>query len=458
VTVQAGSQNRVGLNWRKILPQTLVGRTLLVLVSALLVTQGGGLLMFWLAHQEMATKLDNRQTAERIASIVQLIEQAPEDDRGRLARGLDRPGLKVGWGKSPILPPGAKSVVDTPLQEELLRRLPGRVLHAGVRTPLPIPENGPQAGPGFGRSGPPTLQAAITLEDGTWLNFVIPFASDERLWQPQIYWPLALGLVLVALLSVLAVRHAVKPLTILTRAADRLGRDVLAPPVQISGPREVMAAATAFNRMQGRLRRFIEDRTQMIAAISHDLRTPITRLKLRAEFVEDDEQRDKILADLDEMESMISSTLAFARDDSARETRTMTDLVGMLIELCDQFEASYDGPDELIMVIGANGIKRAFGNLIENACKYGGTARVILSQAEDMAEILIEDDGPGIPVIELEKVFAPFYRLENSRNRETGGTGLGLAVARSAVRANGGDITLSNRPKGGLNARVSLPL
>ncbi len=458
MTGQAVAKPSAGVKWRSLLPKTLVGRTLLVLVSALVVTQGVGLLMFWLAHREMATKLDNNQTAERIASIVQLIEQAPEEDRQRLARGLDRPGLKVGWGKAPILPPGAKSIIDTPLQEELLRRLPGRVLHAGVRTPLPIPDNGPQAGPGFGRPGPPTLLAAITLEDGTWLNFVIPFPSDEKLWQPQIYWPLGLGLVLVVLLSVLAVRHAVRPLTILTKAADRLGRDVLAPPVQISGPREVMAAATAFNRMQGRLRRFIEDRTQMIAAISHDLRTPITRLKLRAEFVEDDEQREKILADLDEMEAMISSTLAFARDDSAREAKTMTDLVGMLIELCDQFEAAYDGPDELTMVIGANGIKRAFANLIDNACKYGGTAKVTLSEVGDMAEILIEDDGPGIPVIELEKVFAPFYRLESSRNRETGGTGLGLAVARSAVRANGGDIVLSNRPKGGLSALVTLPL
>jgi len=445
-------------SWRRLVPQTLIGRTLLVLLSALLLTQMAGVLLFWLAHQELATKLDNAQTAERIASIVQLIEQAPEDDRGRLARGLDRPGLKIGWGKAPILPPGAKQVVDTPLQDELTRRLPGRILHAGVRAPTPISENGPQAGSGFGRPGPPQMQAAVTLEDGTWLNFVIPFPPDEKLWRPQVYWPLGAGLLVVLLLSVLAVRYAVRPLTILTKAADRLGRDVLAPPVQISGPKEVIAAATAFNRMQARLRRFIEDRTQMMAAISHDLRTPITRLKLRAEFVEDDEQRQKILADLDEMEAMISSTLAFARDDSAREPKSSTDLVGILIDLCDQFEASYDGPEELRITIGANGIKRAFANLIENACKYGGTARVALKLNDDMVDVSIEDDGPGIPVSELEKVFAPFYRLESSRNRETGGTGLGLAVARSAVRANGGDIVLSNRPKGGLTALVTLPV
>jgi signal transduction histidine kinase len=446
------------LTWKRLLPQTLVGRTLLVLVSALVLTQLAGVLMFWLAHEQMAAKLDNTQTAERIASIVQLIEQAPEEDRGRLARGLDRPGLKVGWGKAPILPPGAKAVFDTPLQDELVRRLPGRVLHAGFRPPQPIPESGPQAGPGFGRPGPPQLLAAVTLEDGTWLNFVIPFISDDKLWRPQVYWPVGIGLVVVVILSILAVRYAVRPLSILTKAADRLGRDVLAPPVLISGPKEVEQAATAFNRMQARLRRFVEDRTQMMAAISHDLRTPITRLKLRAEFIEDDEQRQKILADLDEMEAMISSTLAFARDDAAREAKAQTDIVGILIDLCDQFEASYDGPDELTMTLGANGIKRAFANLIENACKYGGGARVTLRVKDDMAEIAIEDDGPGVPVSELEKVFAPFYRLETSRNRETGGTGLGLAVARSAIRANGGDIALSNRTRGGLTALVTLPL
>ncbi len=444
--------------WKRLLPQTLVGRTLLVLLTALIVTQGAGVVLFLVAHRELAVQLDSRQSAERIASIVQVIEQTPTDDRGRLAHGLDRPGLKIGWGKAPILAPGIKYTVDTQLENELSRRLPGRVLHAGLRTPPPQVD-GPQQGAGFGgRNGAATVQVAVTLEDGTWLNFVIPLPPDEHLWRPHPYWPLGIGLLVVVVLCVVLVRHAVRPLTVLTKAADRLGRDVLAPPVEIRGPREVMDAANAFNRMQGRIRRFIEDRTQMIAAISHDLRTPITRLKLRAEFIEDDEQRLKILADLDEMEAMISSTLAFARDDSARETKVMVDLVGLLVDLCDQFRVAFDGPDELEMSLGANGIKRAFANLIENACKYGGGARVALKIAGDMAEINIEDDGPGIPISELEKVFAPFYRVESSRNRETGGTGLGLAVARSAVRANGGDITLANRQAGGLTVTVTLPL
>ncbi len=443
--------------WRRLLPQTLVGRTLLVLLTALVITQGAGIVLFLVVHKEQAALLDSRQTAERIASIVQLIEQTPSDERGRLARGLDRPGLKIGWGKAPILAPGAKYLVDSQLEIELSRRLPGRVLHAGLRTPSPNQDSGPQQGAGFGNRGAPTVQAAITLEDGTWLNFVIPL-PDDHLWRPHPYWPLGVGLVVVVVLCVVLVRHAVRPLNVLAKAADRLGRDVLAPPVEIRGPREVMTAANAFNRMQARLRRFIEDRTQMIAAISHDLRTPITRLKLRAEFIEDDEQRLKILADLDEMEAMISSTLAFARDDSARETKVPVDLVGVLVDLCDQFSVSFDGPDELEMTLGTNGVKRAFANLIENACKYGGGGRVALRIDGDMVAVTIEDDGPGIPVAELENVFAPFYRVESSRNRETGGTGLGLAVARSAIRGNGGDVTLANRTGGGLTVTVTLPL
>lgn len=447
------------MTWlRRLMPQTLVGRTLLVLVGALVVTQGAGFVLFFVAHQELAAQLDNRQTAERVASIVQVIEQTPADDRGRLARSMDRPGLRIGWGMVPILPPGGKYVVDTKLENELATRLPGRVFHAGLRAPPPPDGAGPQQGAGFGNRGGPTIGVAVTLEDGTWLNFVIPLPNEDHLWRPRAYWPLGIGLIVVVILCVLLVRHAVRPLDILAKAADRLGRDVLAPPVEIRGPKEVQAAGIAFNRMQARIRRFIEDRTQMIAAISHDLRTPITRLKLRAEFVEDEEQRLKILADLDEMEAMISSTLAFARDDSARETKVAVDLVGMLVDLCDQFGTALDGPDQLEMILGANGVKRAFANLIENACKYGGGARVMVKCDGDNVVVTIDDDGPGIPVAELENVFAPFYRVESSRNRETGGTGLGLAVARSAIRANGGDVVLANRPAGGLTVTVTLPL
>ena len=215
--------------------------------------------------------------------------------------------------------------------------------------------------------------------------------------------------------------------------------------------------------MQKRLRSFIEDRTQMLAAISHDLRTPITRMRLRAEFVEDEEQRDKMLRDLDEMEAMIAATLSFARDDATREERVQIDLADLLQSLCDQaadgggLTADYTGPRRLAMFGAPMALKRAFSNLIDNALKYGHAAHVALDAGEGEVVIAIADDGPGIPDNQLDKVFAAFYRVESSRSRETGGVGLGLAVVRSILRGHGGDIELANRPEGGLRATVTLP-
>ena len=235
-----------------------------------------------------------------------------------------------------------------------------------------------------------------------------------------------------------------------------------APALDERGPREVHRAARAFNDMQTRLRSFIDDRTRMLAAISHDLRTPITRMRLRAEFVEDDEQRRKMLADLGEMEAMIAATLSFAREDAAGEAQVPLDLADLLQSLCDAavdagHAASYSGARRFPFNGAPTGLKRAFGNLLDNAIKYGGVARVTLKPSEESVTVTVEDDGPGIPPEELEKVFTAFYRVEGSRSRETGGVGLGLAVVRTIVHAHGGEVALENRREGGLRAVVTLP-
>jgi signal transduction histidine kinase len=214
--------------------------------------------------------------------------------------------------------------------------------------------------------------------------------------------------------------------------------------------------------MQTRIKRFIQDRTQMLAAISHDLRTPITRMKLRAEFVDDDEQRTKMLKDLDEMEAMIASTLSFARDDAANEAVQTVDVGSLLSTLVDDqrqagCDAGYDGPVHLMVSARRMSLKRALTNLIDNAVKYGKRARVALRRGPADIEIDVDDDGSGIPAPEMERVFSPFYRLESSRSRETGGTGLGLTITRNAIRSMGGDVQLINRVGGGLRARVTLP-
>jgi signal transduction histidine kinase len=443
-------------------PDTLVGRTLLVLLVGLLLSQVAGVALYSVNRLELANTLDSRHVADRIAGVVHLVEQTPEGERSRVIHAMDLPGLRIGWGQSPLIveSDGEADPGSEVIAKNLLQRLAGHEIYVTVRErPPPAPIEGPEPGVGLAHAHhPPTALATVRLDDGSWLNFVVPLPPPgEPLWRPRFFAPLGLGLLVVMLLSVLAVRRSAKPLAVLAAAAQRLGRDVAAPPVPVEGPREVREAAQAFNEMQTRLRRFVEDRTQMIAAISHDLRTPITRLKLRAEFVEDDEQRAKMLVDLDEMEAMIASTLTFARDDASREKRRELDLAALLQDLCVEFDATYEGPEDLAVTGGPIGLKRAFTNLLDNARKYAGAARVILVGGADQITVGIEDDGPGIPPAELERVFQPFHRVETSRNRDTGGTGLGLAVARSAVRAQGGDIHLSNRATGGLKATVTLP-
>jgi len=263
----------------------------------------------------------------------------------------------------------------------------------------------------------------------------------------------------------------IAPVRTLSLAAEALGRNVDAPPLPEDGPSEVRRAAVAFNTMASRIRRFVTDRTLMLTAIGHDLRTPITRLKLRAEFIDDDELRDKFLADLDEMESMVAATLAFGRDSASREPVVAIELEALLQTILDESVESRPDMVECVALVSERpvtirarslALKRALSNLVINALKYGGGARVAMSAPmpgqgeEQMVVVTVDDDGPGLPHEEIERMFEPFVRAESSRNRETGGTGLGLSIARTILRGQGGDVVLRNRPEGGLRAVVTL--
>ena len=254
-----------------------------------------------------------------------------------------------------------------------------------------------------------------------------------------------------------------RPITRLAAAAERLGIDGDVSMLQETGAPEMRAAARAFNAMQLRLRRLIDDRTQMLAAISHDLKTPITRLRLRAEFIEEPGLQEKMLADLAEMEAIVASTLAFARSDARSEGSEAVDLADMLQSLAEARADSgalvgYEGPAHLTIKARPVALRRALSNLIDNAIKYGSSAHIALRLDDRQAVVEIDDQGPGIADEQMELVFRPYYRLEGSRSRETGGVGLGLSIARAVIRAEGGEIVLTNRPEGGLRARVTLPL
>jgi signal transduction histidine kinase len=300
----------------------------------------------------------------------------------------------------------------------------------------------------------------VQLGDGRWLNafFAKPFSSS---WSSQTYLSLGITALALSLIAVLTARRIARSLRQLAQAAEHLGRGEQLAPVPETGPQDVRRTAEAFNRMQTRLRRFVEDRTRMLAAIGHDLRTPLTSLRLRAEFVTDEETREKLLGTIEEMQAMTEATLVFAREEATGEPTRTVDLAALLESLCADladlgWSVSFAEAEPMAYRCRADALRRALRNLIENAVRYGGQARVALGASADGIEITIDDDGPGIPPQDLERVFQPFVRLELSRNRSTGGVGLGLAIARGIIRAHGGDILLANRPHG-LRALLRLP-
>jgi signal transduction histidine kinase len=275
---------------------------------------------------------------------------------------------------------------------------------------------------------------------------------------------LALQLVLLAVLTGIAVRQATRPLKALAGAADALGPAQASAPLAEDGPREVAQAAAAFNAMQRRIRSHLDERMQILAAVSHDLQTPITRLRLRAEMLDDAVLRDKLMADLAQMQSLVEEGISYARSAQAvREAAQPVDLVALLDSItCDYTDAgkpvSLRASGPVMLATRPMALRRLLGNLVDNALKFAGATEIELHAGESGVAIDVLDRGPGIPPAELQAVLQPFYRLENSRSRETGGTGLGLAIAHELAQALGGRLTLAPREGGGLQARLDLPL
>ncbi len=397
--------------------------------------------------------------AVRVAAIVRIVERTPERELNEIVRATSGRGFIVRVVKAPLSGEtpleGAWRSWHRPLAGALTDRLPNHT----VRMRHLQPE---QAHERWGRRRP-VLELAVSAGPSRW---VLVALGRDAFEPPTTLRLVAIGgavLAVVLIVAVAAARVFAAPVRRLAHAADRLGQDLDAPPLrEDSGPSELRAAARAFNRMQARLRSFIADRTRMLAAISHDLRTSLTRLRLRMELIEDEEVRAKATRDLEEMQAMLEATLAFARDDAKGEPRVALDVAGLAQTACDAFAdaghvTSYAGPEHLRLQGRPTALRRLLDNLIDNAVKYGGGAEVTLRAAGDTVEIDVADRGPGIPAGEKEKVFEAFYRIDASRSRETGGTGLGLAVARSIARAHGGDVTLHDREGGGLVATLRLP-
>lgn len=487
---------------RRLLPDSIVGRTVLVLVVGLLLSHAIALSLYSGNRLETLIAIAGREASERLAAAAEAARAATTRDDMRAARLLGGPNVRLAWSEKPLVTVESDTVLSRIVRDRLSRRLGAGVdvrvaVSGGQAFSGPVPGEGPMGQMGemgrmpmgpmrgwsegrfawrahetmHGAPGRVAVWISVGFADpggaeSRWLNLFMPLEAGESLWAPRFGFSFLVLTVLALGLTVWAVRRATAPLKTFAAAARGLGADAGAdrgaPPLPLDGPREVREAATAFNDMQARIRRFVEDRTRMIAAISHDLRTPITRLRLRAELMEDGAAKDKMLADLDEMEAMVSATLAFARDEADRPASAPFDIAGLLKELVADgiahgLKGGYTGPDARVVPGDALALKRAFANILDNAWRYGGAARVRLEDKGSEVEATVDDDGPGIPDAERENVFRPFYRIEGSRSRETGGTGLGLALVRSAILAHGGTIRLITRPEGGLSVRIVLP-
>ena len=306
------------------------------------------------------------------------------------------------------------------------------------------------------------FKLAIEKPDGRWTTVQPGDRVTLAPWQQRLVIWFAISSVALLPLAYFFSRSLVRPMASFGEAAERFGRDPNAPPIEVKGSSEIVKAASAFNQMQDRLRRYVEDRTSMVGAIAHDLRTPLTRLRFRVEQAPEEVQA-KMNNDIDQMEAMIAATLAFVRDAAADPQRTRLELSSLLESIVDDMadtgaDVRVETSEKVVIDADSLALRRLLTNLLDNAVKYGSRARATLSVTDRMAEIDIDDDGPGVPRQELNRVFDPFYRREPSRSRQTGGIGLGLSVARSIARAHGGDVTLENRQDGGLTAKVTLPV
>ncbi len=432
---------------------------------------------------ELLSQASGMQSAQRIADIARYLDSLDIKERRAIVQVLSAPPLTISLDRAPL----AAGVNDAEqgargaLFGAMLRRFLGDRLQV-VATAVEPSAMASETGMNYGFKGSKmhgewpaakaamhaavqtgnTFVAQVRLGDGTLVTFDSRPPAQTEGWPYRLLLSLAVLLVAVIAVSLVAVRWATRPLNAFADAADELGRNINRPPMEEKGPLEVARAARAFNTMQARLAGYIRDRTRVLAAMSHDLKTPVTRLRLRSELLEDPQLRAKFTKDLDEMESMVGATLDFLRGLENREPVKPVDVMALLESLqSDARETGgtveIEGATAKPYPGGPQALKRCLGNLIENAVKYGRSARVLIDDNDARLEIRIRDQGPGLPPAELEKVFEPFYRVEGSRSRETGGTGLGLTIARGIAEAHGGSLVLRNRAEGGLEAVLALP-
>ena len=456
-------------------PHSLCGQMIALVLIGLGIAQGLSFVMSRLQHQHAMEAIHYENTLLRIASVVHLLAETPATLSERMSHALSSRVLQLSIAPEPVLHTSTVTHHSLRLRQRLATLLGTdstdmRIGFGSVKRP---DEHGHTGRHGLrdahaqGRQGPTPrgatdLIVAVRLGDGRWLNTVSSAPPPDSFWRWSMLLSLGLAAVILSGLMVFMVRRITWPLARLALAADRFGRGETVPPLAEHGPLDVQETIRAFNHMRARLERFVQDRTRMLAAISHDLRTPITALRVRAELIDELDTRGKILTALDEMQCITEATLTFVREDVAQEDTRLLDLDALLQSVCDDLsdigkDVTFTGPGKTLYRCRSVSLRRALSNLVENAVTYGQRAWVTLTEERDVLCITIDDDGPGIATPDMERVFEPFVRLETARSLEKGGVGLGMTIARSIVRGHGGDITLTKRPEGGLRVAVRVP-
>jgi len=449
-------------------PRSLTTQVLLLALTGLLLVQLLGIQIYSQERNEALSLVNSRNAMIRLSSVVRLLNGATAPLQEEILRASRSETLMMRLQPVPLLP----SERDTQYELLLRRQLdypPQLTIQISVeqaddRLPPPDLTRHPHFAQGrgrlFGRNV--RLFGAIQLANGQWLNFSSLADKEPPAWSLRTILSLLLVAALVGLLVSWLLGRTTRPLKQLARQAEHFSRGEDIPPLPETGPLEIRETLIAFNRMQQRLNRFVQDRTQMLAAISHDLRTPLTSLRLRSEFLPDSEDKERMQQTLQQMEAMLNATLSFARDDHHGEPSRNVDLVSLLNSLCDDYvdtghRVVCQAEGKLVYACRPAMLRRVVQNLIGNAVKYAGNAEVSLNSDDQYIYLTVQDSGPGIPPEQLESVFKPFFRLDTARNTEDGSVGLGLSIARTLIHQHGGEISLENRPEGGLRVRVSLP-
>jgi signal transduction histidine kinase len=426
-------------------PASLFGRITLILFLGLAAAHT---LSFWLVFIERGMAMRDMMVsylARDVASSVAILDRVPAAERPQWLPLLERRNYSF-----MLNPPAAGSPGSSRLAQQVGVAVAGAL--DGSRQVVAV-EPGDTA---------PNVRLRLHLKLADGAPVAVELAEPRLEVSP---WVIAVLLVQLALLGAftwLAVRSATRPLAQLADAADAVDPAAGGGPLVETGPREVARAATAFNAMQARIKGHLAERTQILASISHDLQTPLTRLRLRSELIDDAVLQGKLLADLDAMEALVREGIAYARSaHSGSETARPVDLHALLDSLvCDYTDAGHpvalEGGAGLMLETRPQALRRLVTNLVDNALKFAGSAQVAAGREDGGIFIAVRDSGPGIAPHELEAVMQPFYRIENSRSRETGGTGLGLAIAQQLAQALGGELVLRNREEGGLEARINL--